>query len=98
MIRSTGIYTSPKASQYLQQLCKHFAHKTEVTFDPNQGQIALRSGPVSLAATVDQLIAIVTAPDLEALPQARHVIDKHLALFAHREGFETLDWQEPVQA
>jgi hypothetical protein len=98
MIRSTGTLTSARASQYLQQLCKHFAHKTEVVFDAHQGQIALRTGPVSLAATADQLIATVTAPDLETLPQARHVIDKHLAIFAHREGFETLDWQAPVQA
>jgi hypothetical protein len=98
VIRSTGTYDSPKASQYLQQLCKHFAHKTEVSFDAHQGQIALRTGPVSLAATSDQLIATVTAPDAEALPQARHVIDKHLAIFAHREGFETLLWQDPVQA
>lgn len=98
MIRSTGTYDSPKASQYLQQLCKHFAHKTEVTFDTYQGQIALRTGPVALTAVDAQLIATVTAPDLETLPQARHVIDKHLAIFAHREGFVSLTWQEPVEA
>ena len=98
MIRSTGTYVSPKASQYLQQLCKHFAHKVEVSFDANQGQVALGFGPASMTSTDDRLIVTVTAPDLAALPQARHVIDKHLALFAHREGFETLDWQEPVEA
>ncbi len=98
MIRSTGTYSSPKASQYLQQLCKHFAHKVEVSFDTHQGQVALGSGPASMTATDDHLIVTVTAPDLAALPQARHVIDKHLAIFAHREGFETLVWQEPVEA
>ena len=98
MIRSTGTYDSPKAAQYLQQLCKHFAHKTEVSFDTHQGQIALRSGPVTLLAAEDRLVAVVTAPDRETLPQARHVIDKHLAIFAHREGFETLQWQDPVEA
>ena len=27
------------ASRYLQQLCKHFAHKLPVTFDPAEGRI-----------------------------------------------------------
>lgn len=98
MIRSTGTLTSPKASQYLQQLCKHFAHKTDVSFDAHQGSIALRGGPATLTASADRLVATVTAPDLDALPQARHVIDKHLAIFAHREGFTALDWDDPVEA
>ena len=98
MIRSTGTLASPKASQYLQQLCKHFAHKTEVSFDPHQGSIALRSGPATMVADGDRLTATVTAPDLAALPQARHVIDKHLAIFAHREGFTTLAWDDPIDA
>ena len=97
MIHSTGTLSSPKASQYLQQLCKHFAHKTEVSFDTHQGSIALRSGPATLTASDGRLVATVTAPDLAALPQARHVIDKHLAIFAHREGFTTLDWDDPVE-
>ena len=98
MICSTGTLTNPKASQYLQQLCKHFAHKTEVSFDATQGRIALRTGTVALAANGDQFTATVSVPDLATLPQARHVIDKHLAIFAHREGFTTLDWDDPVEA
>lgn len=98
MIRSTGTLNSPKASQYLQQLCKHFAHKTEVSFDTRQGSIALRNGPATLFADGDQLRATVTATGLSDLPQARHVIDKHLAMFAFREGFTTLDWDDPVEA
>ena len=71
MIRSTGTLTSPKASQYLQQLCKHFAHKVEVSFDAHQGHVTLGGGPVALAATEHRLAITVTAPDLAALPQAR---------------------------
>ncbi len=96
MIRSTGTLSSPKASQYLQQLCKHFAHKTEVSLDTHQGSIALRSGPATLVADGVQFRATVTAPDRSDLPQARHVIDKHLAMFAFREGFTTLDWDDPA--
>lgn len=96
MIRSTGTYDSAKASQYLQLLCKHFAHKTDVTFDAHQGRVALRSGAAEMTATAERLTVTVSAPDRESLPGARHAIDKHLAIFAHREGFEAMDWQEPV--
>lgn len=98
MIRSTGTYASPRASQYLQQLCKHFAHKTEVTFDARQGRVELPSGPAEMAATDALLTVTICAADVEALPRARHVIDKHLAIFAHREGFEALDWREAIPA
>ena len=76
--------------------------------DPRGAGLALVTGMLGVAGALAYLyavtrgpvgvIATVTAPDLETLPQARHVIDKHLAIFAHREGFETLDWQAPVQA
>ncbi len=33
------------ASRYLQQLCKHWAHKFPVEFDPNHGTIDLSHGP-----------------------------------------------------
>jgi uncharacterized protein len=92
MFRSTGTYATPHGSKYLQQLCKHFAHKTEVTFDAAQGQVALRSGPATLRADDQGLTVTVSAPDAEALPGARHAIDKHLAIFAHREGFQAMTW------
>ena len=37
MLCSTGTYATPNGSKYLQQLCKHFAHKAEVTFDSLSG-------------------------------------------------------------
>jgi uncharacterized protein len=94
MIQSTGTYATQHGSKYLQQLCKHFAHKTEVTFDTHQGSVTLRSGQANLTADDAGLTVVVTAPDAEALPGAQFAIDKHLAIFAHREGFTAMTWAQ----
>lgn len=38
---STARLETANASKYLQQLCKHFAHKVEVRFDETEGHCAL---------------------------------------------------------
>lgn len=96
MLCSTGTYATPNGSKYLQQLCKHFAHKAEVTFDTTSGQVALHSGPATLSADAAGLMVTVTAPDESGLPGAQFAIDKHLAIFAHREGFTAMTWAAPV--
>ena len=92
MIVSTARYATPHASKYLQQLCKHFAHKVEVSFDAHRGTAALLSGPAELAADAEALTVRVTAPDLKGIITARYVIDSHLVTFAHREDFAGLSW------
>ena len=92
MIASTARYTTENGSKYLQQLCKHFAHKVEVSFDDLQGTAALLSGPAEFAADAEGLTIRVTAEDMKGLIQARFAIDVHLVTFAHREGFSGLSW------
>mgnify|MGYP003349750236 CR=1 FL=1 len=48
--QSTARIATPLASRYLQQLCKHFAHKMKVEFTPEHGRIELRSGVCVLDA------------------------------------------------
>ena len=92
MLASTARYPTPHASKYLQQLCKHFAHKVAVDFDDRQGTAALLSGPAELAAEAEALTIRVTAEDMKGLIQARFAIDVHLVTFAHREGFSGMHW------
>jgi len=93
MLVSTARYPTAHGSKYLQQLCKHFAHKVEVSFDATQGRVTLSSGPAEMTADPEGLTLRVTAEDAKALIQARYVIDSHLVNFAYREGFTGLDWQ-----
>ena len=91
-ILDRGRFRTPHASRYLQQLCKHFAHKVEASFDATSGVIALPSGPVRLTAQEGELVATVTAPDAEGLARSRGIIDRHLERFAFREDFRRMDW------
>ncbi|SDX85819.1 DUF2218 domain-containing protein [Citreimonas salinaria] len=91
-----GRFETPNASRYLQQLCKHFGHKTEVQFDAVSGRVVLGAGVATMAATEDALVVTLAADSAEALEQARHVIDSHLERFAFREKFKTMEWGRPV--
>lgn len=79
------------ASRYLQQLCKHFAHKLPVTFDPAEGRIGFSIGNVDLKATDAVLRIDLTSPDAEQLEQLKDVVVRHLVRFAFREEL-AVDW------
>lgn len=93
MIVTTARYPTQHASKYLQQLCKHFAHKVEVSFDDHQGQAALPPGPATLTADAEALTIRIAAEDAKSMIHARFIVDSHLVTFAHRENFTGLAWQ-----
>lgn len=93
MIKQTGTFNTANASKYLQQLCKHFAHKVEVTYDPTHGEAAMPNGPAVFDATDEMLTITVSGDSAEKLEQMRHVIDIHLKKFAFREEFEAMNWE-----
>jgi hypothetical protein len=89
---ATGRYATPKASAYLQQLSKHFAHKIPVTFDATSSTLTFPTGPCTMSATEQELRVELSADSREALDRAKGIIDSHLERFAFREGFKTMDW------
>lgn len=90
MAQSIARIATPLASRYLQQLCKHFAHKMPVEFTPEHGSIALRSGTCVLDAEAEHLVLRVEAPD-DALENLQDVVKKHLERFAWKDVPE-IDW------
>ncbi|QDC08578.1 DUF2218 domain-containing protein [Oceanicola sp. D3] len=91
-LHDTGTFSTPHGSKYLQQLCKHFAHKIETRFDDTSGECALSPGPATLSADETGLTVHITAPDEEGLAVSRSIIDKHLIRFAFREDFQNMSW------
>ena len=85
--------TTPRASRYLQQLCKHFAHKLPVTFDPNTGKISFSTGDCDLSADGERLHLNLTAPDGSQMTQLKDVVVRHLVRFAFREEM-AIAWQD----
>ena len=93
MTASHATVATLHASRYLQQLCKHWGHKYEVTFDPSQGRIALPFGPVELKASDTELEVICRLDGDGDLGRMQLVVADHLNRFAHREGELAFDWQ-----
>lgn len=79
------------ASRYLQQLCKHWAHKFPVEFDPNHGSIELSTGRTVMDADATTLRIAVTTEDAEALERLETVVADHINRFAFREEL-AFDW------
>ncbi|GAA3863614.1 DUF2218 domain-containing protein [Celeribacter arenosi] len=97
MFTSTAKFTTQRASGYLQQLCKHFAHKIEVQFDATSGLITFPFGQCVLAAEDGVLEFTVSGETQADLTQTRRVIASHFERFAFREH-PKLDWQPVVSA
>lgn len=98
MLKSFAWYETPNARKYLQQLCKHFAHKIAVDYSECHGECALPSGKVVMDASDNGLAFAIVAQDEEGLAQSRHIVESHLATFAFRENFESLEWQDRLAA
>jgi len=91
-LEETGNFKTPNASKYLQQLCKHFAHKVEVEYNSSQGKAALPPGDAHLTASDDMLTVIISADDTNGLLHSRFIIDDHIKRFAFRENCEGMEW------
>jgi hypothetical protein len=79
------------ASRYLQQLCKHFAHKIPAECTPDEGTIRFPFGTCALKAADDVLALDVAAANAEDLDRMRGVIGSHLERFAFRDK-PTIAW------
>lgn len=98
LIVETARFETPHGSKYLQQLCKHLAHKISVEYDDRKGSAALPTGPASLSADEAALLVEISAEDEAGLERARHIIDHHLKRFAFREAFDGMDWKRATAA
>jgi hypothetical protein len=87
---SAALVRTPKASGYLQQLCKHFGHKLPVGFDERAGRIEFPMGVCTLAAAPDAgtLALHASAASAEDLARLEDVVARHLVRFAFREELE----------
>nr|WP_234998908.1 DUF2218 domain-containing protein [Ruegeria sp. AU67] len=88
----SGVAKTEAASKYLQQLCKHWSHKAQVSFDdkhgsvvfPGRNRLTMTAGETSLSLTAE------TGPRGD-LGRWQDVIEAHLVRFAFREDFG-IDW------
>lgn len=82
------------ASRYLQQLCKHWAHKMEVVFTAHEARVPFNAEAVCLlGADANGLEVRIDAPDASEASRLGRVVIEHLLRFAFREPFEAPIWR-----
>ncbi|HEY3725855.1 MAG TPA: DUF2218 domain-containing protein [Solirubrobacteraceae bacterium] len=81
-----------KPVPYMRQLCKHFGHKNEASFDDHNGYIQFDFGRCELQARGSRLELVVSAADQEAQERMERVIGSHLERFGKRDELQ-VDWQ-----
>jgi uncharacterized protein len=91
MSRSLATVPTEHASRYLQQLCKHWAHKFPVEFTPEAGTIDLPAGRTELSADGAALRIAITAGEGGDLDRLEAVVADHIKRFAFREEL-SFDW------
>ena len=83
------------ASRYLQQLAKHWSHKLEVSFTPEEATIVFpNEAKLEMRADSETLDIVLTVPEDGDTPRMREVVSSHLDRFAFREAPLTFDWRE----
>ncbi|MDA9397409.1 DUF2218 domain-containing protein [Bradyrhizobium sp. CCBAU 45389] len=97
MNHSVAEIATERASIYLQQLCKHFAHKLPVEFTPEQGTIPFSVGTCRLEAAAGKLVLRADAENADLLKQVEGIVERHLVRFAFRDPPEIV-WRSAEQA
>jgi len=99
---STARVPTTSASRYIQQLCKHWSHNLDVTFDPDQGRVVFPRDARGASWAGDAVVTFVNTPDALActivasepgqLEGLKGAVARHLDRFAFREAPLQFDW------
>jgi hypothetical protein len=92
MPTATARCETPNAGKYLQQLCKHFAHKVDVALGDGYGQCRFSCGTATMNAGLESLDIKVESANPGELAETKQVIESHLIRFAFRENLQPLNW------
>ncbi|WP_395173920.1 DUF2218 domain-containing protein [Roseibium alexandrii] len=96
MIEATSTAQTASASKYLQQLCKHFAHKVPANWDALKGEVIFPFGLCRMEANETCLTIRCESDEEQHMERMKGVIDNHLERFAWRENLK-LDWRTAEQ-
>ena len=95
MPASTASITSASSRKYMIQLCKHWSHKLEVTWDDANGRIEFGDDRAcALQVDGEQLHLRVETAGEEALERTQNTVVNHLKRFAFREEFGDIAWEK----
>jgi hypothetical protein len=85
--------SSDKASRYLVQLCKHFAHKIPAEYDETRGRVDFQPGLCLLTATENELVVTCEAGTVPELNRVKGIVEDHIVRFGWRETV-AIEWTD----
>ena len=89
----TASVPTERASRYMQQLAKHWAHKLDVHFDSERATVTFPIARLDMVADTETLALTLVPTGDEDISHLKDVVEKHLDRFAFREGELVYDWQ-----
>lgn len=102
VVKSVGTIATANGSKYLQQLCKHWAHSLETSFDATRGTVTFpavmrdKAFPAparcTMLATSGTLSIELDAANEEQIELLQLVLVSHLDRFAFREAPLAVTW------
>ncbi|MBX2831746.1 MAG: DUF2218 domain-containing protein [Rhodospirillales bacterium] len=94
MFTTKGTVKTDHAAKYLQQLCKHFAHKVDVDLTDTKGEVAFPMGPCTITAEDGALVFAGQSHKPEGIEAMKGVIISHLDRFAWRQVPIDYQWED----
>lgn len=94
MITRSGSTETPRASTYLDRLCRHFSKKIPVEHDETAGHARFPFGECRLEADETTLRFHCRADDEASLAKIMDVIERHVWMFTKRDPLE-VEWGDP---
>ncbi len=94
MAKTTAVVATENGWKYVQQLCKHWAHKLSVELDEpgRRGTVAFEQAVAIMQADDAGLTVSIESEDEARLETLKGVVANHLDRFAFREAPLTFDW------
>ncbi|MGV8935949.1 MAG: DUF2218 domain-containing protein [Allorhizobium sp.] len=92
MTTATAFVPTENAWKYVQQLCKHWAHKLQVELGDQKGVVTFGDAVATMTADATGLTVVIEAATPEIVARFEGVISSHLDRFAFREAPLPFAW------
>jgi hypothetical protein len=93
MTKTIAVVPTENGWKYLQQLCKHWAHKLDVELTEQKGVVKFAEATAVMTSDAKALTVEIEATSPEMLEQMKGVVSSHLDRFAFREAPLPFAWQ-----
>ena len=93
MAKAIAVVPTESGWKYVQQLCKHWAHKLEVDLTEQKGVVKFAEATAVMTSDARALTVEIEATSPDVLERMKGVVSSHLDRFAFREAPLPFDWK-----